>query len=262
MHELISDWRTWLTACGRPASTIRLRTHQLLRFADRHPNLVDVTSSDMVSWLATPGWAPNTRRSNQAALRSFYGWAHNFGHVPTDESRRLTAVRVPPPVPRPAPESVVKRGLLAAAPREHLMIELAARMGLRRAEIAQIHTDDVVEDLVGHSLRVHGKGSKVRVVPMPDHLADLILGHPRGWLFPSPTGGHLTAGHVGVLVARTLPEGWTAHTLRHRFGTTAYAGTRDLLAVQELLGHSRPETTRGYVQLPQDALRAAIAAAA
>lgn len=59
-----------------------------------------------------------------------------------------------------------------------------------------------------------------------------------------------------------LPDGWTTHTLRHRFATVSYAGTRDLLAVQELLGHSRPETTRGYVQLPQDALRAAVAAAA
>ncbi|MDO5535599.1 MAG: tyrosine-type recombinase/integrase [Propionibacteriaceae bacterium] len=262
MHDLISQWRTWLAACGRPASTIRLRTHQILRFSDHHPDLAAVTATDMVAWLAQPGWAANTRRSNHAALRSFYGWAHAFGHVATDESRRLVSVKVPPPTPRPAPESVVKRGLLAAAPREHLMVELAARMGLRRGEIARIHTRDVVEDLVGWSLRVHGKGAKVRVVPMPDHLADLIRSKPDGWLFPSRTGGHLTEGHVGVLIARALPHGWTAHTLRHRFATTAYAGTRDLLAVQALLGHSRPETTRGYVQLPQDALRAAIAAAA
>lgn len=262
MHELISHWRTWLTACGRPPSTLRLRTHQLLRFADHHPNLVDVTAADMVSWLANPDWSPNTKASNRAALRSFYGWAHSYGHVPVDESRQLPTVKIPPPVPNPAPESAVKRGLLAARPREHLMVELAAHLGMRRAEIAQVHTDDLVEDLVGWSLKVHGKGGKIRVIPLPDHLAARLLSLPSGWVFPSPRGGHLTADHVGVLIARTLPDNWTAHPLRHRFATKAYAGTRDLLAVQELLGHSKPETTRAYVRLPQDALRQAVAAAA
>jgi site-specific recombinase XerC len=44
---------------------------------------------------------------------------------------------------------------------------------------------------------------------------------------------------------------------RHRFATTAYAAERDLLAVQQLLGHSRPEVTARYTALPGDALRAA-----
>ncbi len=90
-------------------------THQLLRFADHHPNLVDVTAADMVSWLANPDWSPNTKASNRAALRSFYGWAHSYGHVPVDESRKLPSVKVPPPVPNPAPEAVVKRGLLKSS---------------------------------------------------------------------------------------------------------------------------------------------------
>lgn len=261
MHEIISQWCTWLTACGRPPSTLRLRTHQLLRFADHHPNLVDVTAADMVSWLANPDWSPNTKASNRAALRSFYGWAHCYGHVPVDESRKLPSVKVPPPVPNPAPEAVIKRGLLTADQRDRLMLELAAHLGLRRGEISRVHTDDVIEDLVGWSLRVHGKGGKIRVVPLPDALADRLRSRPAGWVFPSPQGGHLTEGHVGVLMARALPGDWTAHPLRHRFATVAYSGTRDLLAVQ-LLGHANVETTRGYVQLPQDALRAAVAAAA
>lgn len=144
------------------------------------------------------------------------------------------------------------------------MVLLAAEHGLRRGggEIARVHTNDLVEDLLGWSLRVHGKGGKDRVVPLREELANDLRALPPGWAFPSPSGGHLTEHHVGKIIARVLPGGWTAHTLRHRFATVAYAGTRDLLAVQEMLGHAKPETTRGYVQLPADALRAAISAAA
>ena len=63
-------------------------------------------------------------------------------------------------------------------------------------------------------------------------------------------------------MARALPDGLTAHALRHAFATRAYRATRDLLAVQELLGHARPDTTRGYILLPEDALRAAVEGAA
>ncbi|WP_375489606.1 tyrosine-type recombinase/integrase, partial [uncultured Mycobacterium sp.] len=59
----------------------------------------------------------------------------------------------------------------------------------------------------------------------------------RGWLFPNGTGGHLSANHIGRLVARALPGDWSMHTLRHRYGTRAYRGSGNLRAVQTLLGH-------------------------
>ena len=142
------------------------------------------------------------------------------------------------------------------------MVSMGAGHGMRRGEIARVHTDDLVEDLVGWSLRVHGKGGKDRVIPISDELAEQLRALPPGWVFPSPAGGHLTAHHVGKLIARALPGRWTSHTLRHRFATVSYAGTRDLFAVQDMLGHAKPETTRDYVQLPQDALRATLTAAA
>jgi len=53
-------------------------------------------------------------------------------------------------------------------------------------------------------------------------------------------------GHVGVLLKRLLGPEWSAHTLRHRYGTVTYSHARDLLTVQKLLGHARPETTMRY----------------
>src|SRR5690606_22561104 len=78
--------------------------------------------------------------------------------------------------------------LLAAPPRETLMLRLAAEMGLRRGEVAQVHTDDVLDDLIGWSLVVHGKGGRDRVVPMPGTLARAIQDRPRGYLFPGDYG--------------------------------------------------------------------------
>lgn len=257
------EWRTWLAARGQPTSTVRLRTYQLLGFARTldQQDLMAATASDMLAWIGDPELRPNTRRSRLGALRSFYRWAFVFKHVEVDESLLLPPISTPRSVARPAPESAIASGMRTAAPRERLMVRLAAQHGLRRAEVACVHSDDVVEDLVGWSLRVHGKGDKERVVPLDDETAAALRARPAGWAFPSPRGGHLTPDHVGVLIAQALPDHWTAHPLRHRFATTAYAGTRDLLAIQELLGHAKPETTRGYIQLPQDALRAAVSAA-
>ena len=52
------------------------------------------------------------------------------------------------------------------------------------------------------------------------------------------------------------------HALRHRFTTRAYRATRDLVAVQKVLGHASPETTLVYLQMSDDALRRVVEAAA
>jgi len=261
-QRLITSWRTWLFARDLSPQTIRLRTYQLDRFAESHPQLLRVDVDQLAAWLGRPGWATDTRRSQLAALRSFYGWAHATGRIPADPSRLLPRIRRTQHQARPAPERAVKVALIAADSRTRLMLTLAVREGLRRGEIAVVHSADLVEDLTGWSLIVHGKGRKDRTIPLADDVADHLRALPPGWAFPGLTDGHLSAGHVGVLMARVLPDGLTAHTLRHSFATRVYQSTRDLLAVQELLGHASPETTRNYVRLPSDALRSAVEAAA
>lgn len=207
-------------------------------------------------FLAYDGWKPETRKSARSALRSLYRWAHGSGRITDDPAAVLPAVRVPPAVARPAPEHLVRR-LVKDETRIAVMAMLAAYCGLRRGEIARVHS----RDLVGDELLVHGKGGKIRAVPVTSPVLLAVLEDADGWLFPNGRGSHLTAQHVGVLLSRAMPDGWTAHTLRHRMASTSYAATRDLLAVGAVLGHSRPETTQRYVRLPDDALRAVVAAA-
>ena len=81
---------------------------------------------------------------------------------------------------------------------------------------------------------------------------------PRGYLFPGRDNGHLSPRYVGKMIRDLLPGDWTMHTLRHRFGTRAYALTSDLLLVQEMLGHASPTTTRRYVEYDRARMRAAV----
>lgn len=143
------------------------------------------------------------------------------------------------------------------------MLTLAAEAGLRRAEIARVHRCDLTRGPAGAELLVHGKGGKLRVVPIGDDLAAAIekgvdqIDIPDGWLFSGTDDGHLLPRWVGKLMAGALPDHWTAHTLRHRFATRAYRGSRNLRAVQTLLGHSSVATTERYTAVDHDEIRAA-----
>lgn len=253
------EFRGWLVAAGRPATTIKLRMYQLGRFAADNPEPWAQTQKSLIAWLAMQEWAPETRRGYRSALRGFYGWAYASGYIDHDPAALLPPIKPGHYEPRPTPEQILTAALVRARPTVQLMIMLAAHQGLRRGEIARIHRRDLIEGRTGWSLRVHGKGNKERVVPLNNEIARRLRERGAGYAFVGQVDGHISARWVGDQVQRALAStGWTTHTLRHRFATVAYQGSRDLLAVQELLGHSRPETTRRYVQLPDDALRAAM----
>jgi integrase len=102
---------------------------------------------------------------------------------------------------------------------------------------------------------VHGKGSKVRLIPLPASVAADLRLLPDGFAFPGGDCGHLSARWVGRIIRELLGEGYTMHGLRHRFATMAYQTDRDVFTLQAMLGHASPETTRRYVQVPSDAMR-------
>lgn len=259
--EPLAAWVKWMRASGAPETTIALRRYYVSRLSAHSPDMLALTVDDLAEWIAAQAWSPNTRKSARSALRCFYSWAVHTGRMPTSPAHLLPTVRVPRARPKPTPERAYRTALSDADPRARLAVRLAGQCGLRRGEVARVHAGDVEEDLCGHSLRVTGKGGHVRVVPLPEDVAAELLAVD-GWAFPSPRGGHLTPHHLSKLVRAALGGDHSTHSLRHRAATAAYAGTRDLRAVQELLGHSRPETTAGYVSVPDDSIRAAMRAAA
>lgn len=138
------------------------------------------------------------------------------------------------------------------------MLVLGAECGLRRSEIASVRSSDVVDVDGGKALVVAGKGDRQRIVPLPDSLANDIQAKG-GWVFPGRWSGHVEASYIGKHLARLLKP-YTAHSLRHRYATTAWCATHDLLLVSKLLGHASVETTDRYVAMPDSRLRVVLPA--
>jgi integrase/recombinase XerC len=265
----INDYLTREAAGARAETTMDARRDQLLHLSRNvKAGPFDLTATELRAFVASRPWKRETRRVRRATFKSFYAWALEDGLVEENIGERLPKVRMDQGHPRPAPDWAVREAERKADLRELVMIRLAADMGLRRAEVAQVHYGDIIHSEEGPSLTVHGKGDKDREVPMPEDLMHLIhrwrrnLEHPDGFLFPGKDRGHLSPRFVGRLIAALLPGEYTAHTLRHRFATRLYAETHDLLLVQELLGHTNPNTTRRYVDYGRAAMRAAVYALA
>jgi len=271
-EQMIDDYLRSLAAAGQRRATLTLRRNHLNRIAKCigcAPQ--EVTAEALVNWFGRQThWKLETRRAYRSAARKFFQWAYATGRVGVDLSDALPVVHQITPPPRPTPDAVWDAALGAADLRSRLMLRLAAEAGLRRGEVARLQTGDVLDGVDGPRLVVDGKGGKTRVVPISDSLARAVqagaAGHTpgapeHGYLFPAPGGGHLTVQYVGLLITRLMPDGYTMHGLRHRFATRAYRGTRNLRAVQVLLGHASIVTTERYTAVDDAEIRAAMVAA-
>jgi integrase/recombinase XerC len=271
----LDDFTAWMRAAGRAPGTIRLRRLQLLDLAREYADPWTVTGDALTRWLSNADWKAETRKSHRAAARTFYDWAVRTDRLSTSPADILDPVKIPRALPRPASRAALDAALQRADDQGRLMLMLGAYAGLRCMEIAAVRPHTDIADSI---LTVRGKGGRDRRVPLHPLLAAEIGREldrrragttgtgfryrgdatPEGYLFPGQSGGHITTGPVVKRLSRLLGESLTAHQLRHRFASQAYAVDRDLRAVQELLGHSKPDTTARYTAVPSGALLAAV----
>lgn len=229
-----------------------LRTHDIRRFiAQLHGRGLDGRSlARMLS-----------------AWRGFYHYLardHGCAHNPCVGIRApKSAKRLPQALsPDEARQLVELDADDALAARDQAILELFYSSGLRLAELAGLAPADV--NLGDGTVRVTGKGSKTRVVPVGSHAATAL----RAWLaqraaiprvaadalFVTRQGSRLGPRAIQARVrARAREQGMAArvhpHMLRHSFASHVLQSSSDLRAVQEMLGHASIATTQVYTQL-------------
>lgn len=226
-------------------------------------------------------YAASSIARKAAALRTFFAWATRRGLVDEDPAVRLGAPkrdRRLPAVLRVEQAAAVLAACDTSTPlgeRDAVLIDVLWASGVRVSEVCGLDIDDV--DLTSGTIRVLGKGSRWRQVPIAGATCDAIEAHlHRGRLAlatdASPPALLLGAagGRLGVRAARSAVRaaGITAgigqlgpHTLRHSCATHLLEGGADLRAVQEQLGHVTLATTQTYTHVSRDHLRSSYATA-
>lgn len=153
--------------------------------------------------------------------------------------------------------------------RNKAMLELMYGSGLRVSELINLNVNDV--DLSMDTVRVFGKGSKERVIPLNEyavHYLDIYINQVRGNLFKHGENNYLFLNNHGEKMTRQgffkiikkleaekgLNTSFSPHTLRHSFATHLLKNGADLRSIQELLGHSDISSTQVYTHITDEKL--------
>lgn len=259
----LAHWALCMEAEGTSSNTVDLRLGAV-RLAVRHAGVgaTELRPEHLRAWLADHHNA-NTRATYHAAVARFHSWLLAESLRADNPLDRVRKSRVPRGAPRPCTTAALAAMLAAASPRDRDMLVLGAYQGLRAEEIAGIRGEDI--DAAAQTIRVCGKGGVTAVVPLHPVVAAMAVRMPtRGCWFPStrrpgqPMRAEVvTAAARRACLAAGIP-GHGAHPLRHWYATWLVRGGADLRTVQTLMRHSSLATTARYVEVADDARRAAV----
>jgi integrase/recombinase XerD len=303
--EVLDDWElpldveeflTWLTAeRGRSANTLAAYRRDLTAYClwlfETGRTLDAIRASDLdayVGVLRARGLAPSSVKRATVAVRSLHRFRSDEGLSAIDPSAGIETPRVPAGLPKALTEAEVTalldqvEGDTAIARRDRAILEVLYGTGARISEVCALSLGDV--DLDAGVLRLFGKGSKERVVPIGRWarvaLASWLEEAGRGVLAPerfatrtdadavflNARGGRLGRQGAWAIVrkygdAAGLGARLTPHVLRHSCATHMLDHGADIRAVQELLGHASIATTQVYTMVSNDRLFAVYEAA-
>jgi site-specific recombinase XerD len=230
--------------------------------------------------LSQRGAAPRTMARKLASTRSLFRSLVEHGQMAANPADLLPAPKLPHSLPKtlkPADISRLLEKIPAATPleqRDRALFEIAYSSGLRAEELVDLNTESI--DFDAEQVRIEGKGSKTRFVPVGEPALRSIAAYlergrpalqsaePDPALFLSKSGKRLSTSDVRRRLrvwARhaATQTGVHPHALRHSFATHLLEGGADLRAIQEMLGHASISTTQVYTRVESARLRAAYA---
>jgi integrase/recombinase XerD len=256
--------------------------------ADRRRDFTTLQKAEITEYLAhlqKHGLSRATLCRKISSIRRFYHFLHQEGVIAVNPVALLEFPRAPRPLPKVLEEDDVARLIETAAAdtgprglRLVALLELLYGAGLRVSELVSLPYAALVRDPA--FLRITGKGSKERLVPLTDAaraaVRDYLKVRPdfftqkqtdSPWLFPARAAqGYLTRQQFALLLKNAAlqagidPERVSPHVLRHAFATHLLTHGADLRSIQDMLGHSDIATTQIYTHVSGTRLRETVEA--
>ena len=202
------------------------------------------------------------------SIRTFLSWAVDNDYLNQNQIKIVNYLKVEKKLPNVLTASYINR-LLDNLPessekdiRDKAILELMYSSGLRVSEVSNLTSNSINKN---NSIRVLGKGSKERVLPMTKRAyvstkKYIETSRPKfendkskNYLFLGVRGGQLSDREIRRIVK--FRTGTFPHSIRHTFATHLLEGGADLRIVQELLGHNDPSTTQIYTHVSKKQLQ-------
>ena len=202
------------------------------------------------------------------SIRTFLSWAVDNNYFNQNQIKIVNNLKVEKKLPNVLTSSYINR-LLDNLPessekdiRDKAILELMYSSGLRVSEVSNLTINSINKN---NSIRVLGKGSKERVLPMTKRAyvstkKYIETSRPKfendkskNYLFLGVRGGQLSDREIRRIVK--FRTGTFPHSIRHTFATHLLEGGADLRIVQELLGHNDPSTTQIYTHVSKKQLQ-------
>ncbi|HYC06152.1 MAG TPA: tyrosine recombinase XerC [Azospirillaceae bacterium] len=289
VQAALEDWQRWLVS-EKTASDHTLRAYRqdvagFLTFLTEHrgrpPSMNELGGAalaDFRAWLASragDGAGAATRARGVSGVRNFFRWLDRSGRLHNAAIGILASPKARRPVPRPltvtdASALLEEAEALPDEPwiglRDRALFTLLWGCGLRIDEALKLNRREA--PLASDTLRVTGKGSKQRDVPVLPAVREALAAYlqacpfglsPDDPLFVGSKGGRLNGNVARKQMQRLrgllgLPDTATPHALRHSFATHLLGGGADLRAIQDLLGHASLSTTQRYTDVDAEQL--------
>ena len=256
-------------------ASYRRDLEQFAAFLGKTP-LVKASEENLFAFLAARRGRASSAARMLSSLKRFYGWCLRERHVKADPTLKLDPPKRAPRFPKTLSEADVEA--LLAAPdtgkplgmRDRAMFEVLYAAGLRVSELVGMKVFEA--NLDAGVVRIMGKGSKERLVPLGEEAVDWVrryLKDFRPLLLKKKSSDHLFITERGAGMsrqafwqnikrygARAVPnKHFSPHVLRHAFATHLINHGADLRVVQMLLGHADISTTQIYTHVARERLK-------
>lgn len=235
----------------------------------------DITENDISSYikhLYEQGLGERSVSNNISTIKSFYKYLLLFKNLKNNPLGSIEYPKLKKSLPKTLSYNEVNTLLDIEINnyydyRNKAMIELMYASGLRVSELVNLLVHDINFD--ASTVRIFGKGSKERIVPIGDYAIEAINNYllkARSWLSKGKKNDYLFLNNHGEKMTRqaffkilqriakekNIKTEFSPHTLRHSFATHLLQNGADLRSIQELLGHSSISTTQIYTALSDE----------